>query len=463
MRISLNTDLAVSSVPRFYPETYTDKVEGFLLVYAPLSEKGLVVLNKDAAFLYSLIDGKRMLKDIWQSAQKEVPKIGFSVIKQTFQDFYASEIIHFGKPKTTLELSAKKIKTISVWLHITNQCNLRCTYCYVRKTVEKMSPAVGKKAIDKVYRTAQKHAIEKVTLKFSGGEALLELPMILTLVKQAKSLSKKYGIETDFVVLSNGILIDEKVAKILKGNNLRVAVSLDGLKKYHDRTRIFPSGIDSFDLVIKGINNLMKAKVPFNVSITISAKNIDGIPELTRYLLDRNIHFAFNFYRENPFVTEELEGNDKKLVERLKKAYQYLYDNPPEYPVMDSLLDRVHFSKPHLHPCGMGHSYLVINHQGELSSCQMTLEKSIGSIDDPDLMETMIKGNFVRPIGLTVLGKTPCRNCQWKYLCGGGCPLLTYQQKGRYDTSSPYCSVYKALIPEVLRIEAKRLIKYGVR
>ncbi len=461
--MSLNSDLTASSVPCFYPETYTDKVEGFLLVYAPLSEKGLVVLNKDAAFLYSLIDGKKTLEDIWQSAQKQVPKIKFSVIKQTFKDLYASEIIYFGKPKTLLELSAKKPKIISVWLHIINQCNLRCTYCYVRKTVEKMSPAVGKKAIDQVYLSAKKHGIEKVALKFSGGEALLELPMILTLVKQAKSLSKKYGIKTDFVVLTNGILINEKVAIILKENNLRAAVSLDGLKKFHDRTRIFPSGIGSFDLVIKGINNLIKAKVPFNVSVTISSKNIDGIPELTKYLLDRKIHFAFNFYRENPYVTEELEGNDKKLVKKLKKAYQYLYDNPPEYPVMDSLLDRVNFSKPHFHPCGMGYGYLVINHQGKLSSCQMTLEKPIGSIDDPDLMETMIKGNFVRPIGLTVLGKTPCKNCQWKYLCGGGCPLLTYQQKGRYDTSSPYCSVYKALIPEVLRIEAKRLIKYGIR
>ena len=109
----------------------------------------------------------------------------------------------------------------------------------------------------------------------------------------------------------------------------------------------------------------------------------------------------------------------------------------------------------------MGQAYLVINHNGQLASCQMTLEKPIGSIEDKDLITTMRKGNFIRPKRLTVEGKILCKNCQWKYICCGGCPLLTFEQKGRYNVSSPYCLVYKTLIPEVLRIEAKRLIKYG--
>jgi hypothetical protein len=31
----------------------------------------------------------------------------------------------------------------------------------------------------------------------------------------------------------------------------------------------------------------------------------------------------------------------------------------------------------------------------------------------------------------------------------------------RYDINSPYYAVYKPLIPEALRVEARRLIKYG--
>ncbi len=325
-----------------------------------------------------------------------------------------------------------------------------------------MSDETARKAIEKVFDSAKKHDIKKVIFKFSGGESLLEFPRILLLVEKAKTLSNRLQIQVEFVILTNGILITEKIAKEIKHKEIRVAVSLDGLEKYNDQTRIFPSGKGSFRLIENGIDNLLKTGVTFNVSVTVTSKNINGIPELTKYLLVRNIPFAFNFYRENPFVKEKLEGDDKKLVDTLKKAYSLIEKNPPVYSMMNRLLDRVSFRKPHLVPCGMGNSYLVIRHDGSLASCQMTLEKPIGTINDKDIIETMIKGNFVRPQGLNVDGKKPCHNCQWKYICCGGCPLLTFDQKGKYNTSTPYCRVYKELIPEIIRIEAKRLIKYGI-
>lgn len=251
----------------------------------------------------------------------------------------------------------------------------------------------------------------------------------------------------------------------LKKEGVRVAVSLDGLGKFNDN-RVFPSGKSSFEFVEKGINNLINSKVPFNVSTTITSKNVENIPALTKWLLNKKIPFSFNFYRENPFVQEKLEGNDLKLIKYLKKSYELIAKNPPEYPVISSLLDRVNFNKPHVHTCGMGHSYIIVRHNGTLHACQMTLEKPIGSIDDEDLIETMQKGNFIQPQSIQkigVEGKNPCSNCQWRYVCCGGCPLLSFKLKGSYTTSSPYCLVYKTLIPELLKLEAKRLIKWKMQ
>ncbi len=433
------------------------------MVYNPLSEKGLVVLNKEAAFLFSQIDGQKTLADVLNLAEKEDAKVSFADVQRVFNDFLSSEIIYFDKPKSKNKLFAKKPKHLGVWLHITNQCNLRCTYCYVYKTPDKMSAETAREAIEKTFQSAMKHGFEKITFKFSGGEPLLEFEMILDLVRQARALSEKYDIEVDFVVLTNGVLLTEEVAQTLKEEGLRAAVSLDGLGEYHDQTRIFVDGRGSFREVEKGIENLQKFKVPFNVSITITSKNVENIPDLTKYLLERRIPFAFNFYRENPYVKEDLEGDDQKLVKSLKRAYKLSAQNPPRYSLVNGLLDRVTFKRPHLYTCGMGQSYLVIGHNGKLASCQMTLEKPIGSIEDEDVIETMREGSFIRPKGLTAEGKTPCKDCQWKYICCGGCPLLTFEQRGRYDVSSPYCAVYKALIPEALRVEASRLIKYGAK
>jgi uncharacterized protein len=450
-----------NNVPQVYNDCYTNWYNNHLLIYQPLSEKGLVVLNKESAFVYSLIDNKKTVKEILYEIQKKDKNADIKDLNKILKNFEEQEIICFNKPKQKTYFYKLKPTHLGVWLHITNQCNLRCTYCYVAKSQEKMSDETVKKTVNKIFQSAVKHKIKKITFKFAGGEPLLELNKIINITKQAKLLADKYKIKIEFVIISNGVLLIDNICQIIKKNNIRLAISLDGLGEYHDQTRIFKNGTGSFQYVEKGIINILKYKIPFNVSITVTNKNIENIPLLTDYLLKKHIPFVFNFYRENPNVKEELCGDDKKLIDGLKKAYKIICDNPPRYSLINGLLDRVSFESSHVLTCGMGFNYLVIRYDGKLISCQMTQDRVIGSIDDSDLIETMQKGNFIKPRGLTVEGKKPCNKCQWKYVCCGGCPLLTSEQKGKFDTSSPYCNVYKALIPEVLKVEAVRLIKYS--
>ncbi|MBU4210266.1 radical SAM protein [Patescibacteria group bacterium] len=449
--------LFLQSVPLKHKSTFIDQVDNHFLIYNPLSQKGLTVLNQESYFLFSKINNKRTLQDIFKLAKKKDSKINFSDIKKIFNNLYSSQIIYFGKDSLEPKLYKQKLNTPGVWLHLTNQCNLRCTYCYLHKTPGKMSQEIANKAIEKIFKSAQKHNFKQIKFKLSGGEPLLEQKMLFRLVNKIKKLEDKTKIKTIIVIMSNGVLLTPTICKKIKQKKLQVAVSLDGLNKVHDKTRVFVNGRGSFKQVEKGIDNLLKYKVLFNVSVTITSKNIKNIPKLTKYLLEKNIPLVFNFYRENPCVKEELNNQDEKLIFYLKKAYQAIYKNALPYGYIDRLLDRVVASRPHLRPCGMGTNYLVIRHDGKLVNCQMLMEKPIGSINDKDLIDTMIQKDFTK--GITVEDKTPCKNCQWKYICCGGCPLLTLEKKGNYNTSTPNCAVYKALIPELLRLEAKRLIK----
>ena len=72
------------------------------------------------------------------------------------------------------------------------------------------------------------------------------------------------GIKTDFVILTNGVLLTENVCQTLKKENFKAALSLDGLEKFHDLTRKFSDGSGSFKQVKKGLENLLKYKIPFN-------------------------------------------------------------------------------------------------------------------------------------------------------------------------------------------------------
>lgn len=62
---------------------------------------------------------------------------------------------------------------------------------------------------------------------------------------------------------------------------------------------------------------------------------------------------------------------------------------------------------------------------------------------------------------MPVSTKADCADCTWRYWCAGGCPLLTHRLTGRVDVKSPYCDVYGAIYPEVVRSEGLCLLKWG--
>lgn len=445
--------------PQPYPNTFKAKVGGSLVVYQPTASIGPSLINSEAAEILQLVDGHSEASQILTHCRRQNPDFTGPQLNRILSQFEQANLISWKKPPVS-HPSFTKSKTLVVWFHLTNQCNLRCTYCYVHKTPAKMNPHQAKLWLTKILINAQKHGYQTVRVKFTGGEALLETKNLFGFIHHFKTEGQKYHLQTEAYVLTNGVLLSPSLARDLKHTGASVTISLDGSAPYHDQVRIFPGGGGTHAFVIQGIKHLQAAKVPFSVNITVTAKNAAGLPRLTRQLLNQKIYFSYNFYRENQLSGKNLTNDTLKLIKYIKQAYREIFRNPPPYPVIDSLLDRTNLSQPHAFTCGVGRNYLVINHTGHLSSCQMILNQPIGHMDDPDPIKSMQTQSFI-PHGLSVDHKTPCNTCQWRYLCCGGCPLATFQATGRYDTGSPYCRVYQALIPELLKLEAKRLIKYG--
>ena len=73
----------------------------------------------------------------------------------------------------------------------------------------------------------------------------------------------------------------------------------------------------------------------------------------------------------------------------------------------------------------------------------------------------MIKKSFIYGKKLITEIATGCQTCPWRQVCCGGCPLA-YLHKEATRAQPDYCIVYKQLIPELLRIEARRIVKWGM-
>jgi len=434
-------------------------VDGNHAVYNPISKYGLSVLNKESYYIYDLINGKRNISHIFKFCSKIDKSFKYNDLFLILKDFIKLGIIYLDGKELINKFIPHKPKVFGVWLHITNKCNLRCKYCYICKSNSSMSLCMGKKVIRRVFEIVRSEGYKNINLKFSGGEPILKFNEIIKLVKYSQFLSLKFLITTNYVILSNGTLITQDKAKLLKQNNISVGISLDGLKDYNDKQRIFADGSGSFSNIITGIQNLQKEEVEFSINITITKLNVKNIPAISKFLLKKKIPFLFSFVRDNLKKNLSLMCDNKTLIYYLKKSYKIIEKDLPKYSLSKGLLDSVSFRNYQASCCGVGKNYLVINYNGNISSCQMLMHKPIGNIFDQDIIKILKNKCFVKAEDNLVDKNDSCRKCIWRYMCFSGCPLLRYYRTGKFNVKSPYCSVYKALIPEVIRLETKRIIK----
>ena len=449
-------------------DIYIDTVDEYLMIFKPFSKRGLSLLDKSAAFIFNLVDNKKTINEIFKISKKKDINVRLEDITDILKKLIDTEAVtsnFYSKKKIHIPPSKKRL---TAWFHLTNQCNLRCTYCYVSKSAHSMSEDIGKKSIDKLLVDGKKNGFEIIKVSFAGGECLLEFKKLQYFVEYAEKKAREVGIIVEFGMTTNGTLITNEVAKYIKKHHILTAVSLDGFGKYNDAQRIFADGSGTFKYIEKGIKTLQKHGILVHILITITNYNISNIPEIFNFCFKNKIVFGTNLFRDNPCVGEsELTLKSDRAITYLRKAFKLAYKNVLTEPdrdyfakLVNTMFDRVQISSPHERVCGVGRSYLTISHLGQISTCSMTLEQPIGTIEDEDIVKTMKEKSFVFGKKLITEVVPSCKSCSWRYLCCGGCPFAFLHKEG-LDMNPDYCDVYKTLIPELLRIEARRLIKWG--
>lgn len=145
----------------------------------------------------------------------------------------------------------------SLVLQVTQQCNLRCSYCafsglYHNRThnSERMNFETARKAID--FFIERSFESESLHLGFYGGEPLLEIELIKKCVDYIQKNVE--GKRITFGITTNGTLLTGEVLQFLYDNDFSITISLDGPKEDHDACRKFANGKGSFDIVVKNIS-----------------------------------------------------------------------------------------------------------------------------------------------------------------------------------------------------------------
>lgn len=424
-------------------------------IFDPQGDAGVVVVNPPAHRVFDFFRNTRRVSElVTEFSDFSLSELGATV--GLFQEL--GLLFEEGeKPPRQFEPSSR----LTAWLHVTDACNMACPYCYLNKSGQVMDEATGFAAVDAVFRSALAEKFQIVKLKYAGGEATLNFPLVLKLHDYAAQLAEHHQLALEAVILSNGAAFTAERIRDIKKRNIRVMISLDGLGASHDVQRPFVSGKGSFFAVNTGIERLIEADHKPHLSITITNRNLDGVGDTVKYALDRELTFSLNFYRENEcsagFV--DLRYGEERMVNGILKVFRVIEENLPPWSILGAVLDRGQLVERRDRPCGVGQDYVVINHRGGVAKCHMEIEKTIADVHAQNML-AIVRDDREGAQNPSVEEKEGCRECQWRYWCSGGCPVATFKATGRYDVKSPNCNIYKAIYPEALRLEALRLLKY---
>ncbi|MGC9024233.1 MAG: radical SAM protein, partial [Chloroflexia bacterium] len=341
--------------------------------------------------------------------------------------------------------------TLTVWLHLTSACNLRCTYCYVPQQDGAMSPTTAWAALETAFRTAARHGFRAVKLKYAGGEPTLAFSLVRLLHRQAGRHILRYGLEVRETLLTNGVALDDRLLDFAAAAGMRLAVSLDPSRRVHDGRRILPDGSGTFERICRNLERAVGRGLRPFLSITLCGEEGEEEAEAVALALELDLPFHLNFVRpaDGRISPERIE----RLIAAVRAAFARIAASPPRRSLL-GILDRADFSRPHRYPCAAVRSYLVVDTRGRLVPCQMELAHPAGdlSLEDP---LAALRAVFPNP---AVEERAGCATCPWREACAGGCPWLAACSSGRADAPSPYCAAYRVLYPELLRLEGLRLL-----
>lgn len=332
---------------------------------------------------------------------------------------------------------------LSFKLWVTEQCNLRCRYCYVSKNANVMNEDIINKSIMFVNKEMKKYKEKELIISFHGGEPLLNFDGIKLFTEY---MTDHFKNRVFFQLITNGTIINEEIYDYLVKNKFRISVSIDGNKECNDLNRIKIDGTGSFDSIIKTIDYFKQQKYGIRIRMTINSSNVHLFSDSFIYLFEKNAGaIAMDIDTYNKTYNDEFwsvyEAELYKIIDYLEK---YHYD---WYRYYINVFRDFYFSPKEI--CTGGENSFHIDSLGFIYPCIMAVqnkdmcighvEEGINSIKLKELQSVNIKRN------------PSCEQCGARKVCSGeSCKIINKLDTGDYFQPCNYnckiIAIYNRLI-----------------
>ena len=316
----------------------------------------------------------------------------------------------------------------TMYLMVTRKCNMDCKFCAIRanQNMDLSKEITATEVRDKVIPFLEKNQPHKLIV--TGGEPLVKRELIEII----NLLSSR--VQCRITLQSNGLLMDERIIKELKGKIYEIDFSIAHMVGEERKRKKL---IDNIELCKA---NGIQAALSFVYEGDNEQKLFDAIDIAAKY----NTMFLLSIVAP---VGRAIENNrmlnDYEKISMYVDIAKYILDKGYENTsVADIFYSRVQERKN----CGGYGKVMAIFPEGDIYMCQSLEERNyrIGNVldDSPEQLLCNLNDKLNLPAvkqAFCADYKNICNSCNYRYLCGGKCPVSGDQDD--YD-----CVLVKALL-----------------
>lgn len=336
-----------------------------------------------------------------------------------------------GAPRTS-----RARPTPAMFMIPTNDCNLRCRYCYAGAgdwTPHDMDNGLVTAAIEAFVREHLDHANELLLVFHGGGEPTARLALFQRIIDEFERACRGVMITPQFSLVTNACFGPDARALIV-AHRFRVQVSLDGLADVQDVQRPMANGTGSFAPLIANVRYLVAHGVPVTFRTTVTRLSVDSLEAMVRLAAElgvARVHFE-PMFRTGRGLDDDLGPPDHDAY---ADALQAAFLLGQTLGVRVEASDLLALLPPRGTFCGACGANVIVAPSGRISTCAHVLDPAdeaaetflVGEVNRQDADFAYLPGRRERLQHRTVDHMAECRDCYLRLNCAGDCPIRAFR------------------------------------